>query len=258
MDQSLVIVDNSHHNCTVLTLNRPAKRNALTIDLMEKLCAAIEEVQNLPGQRALILKGAGTVFCAGLDLAEAQDNSLEEHSSKSIAKLLKTIYECPLVTIAAVHGAALAGGAGIMCACDLAIAESGTLLGFPEERRGLAAAQIMPYILRLLPRRLLHELVLLGENIDAHRAYEIGLINKVAKTYSSLPDALRFVESIAKGGPQASRADKKLMQQLEPVDFSKGLKLGYELHREVRHSDEAKEGMQAFLEKRPPQWNVDK
>lgn len=255
VDYSLIIVDRNHGNCAILTLNRPAKRNALTIDLMEALCEAIKQIQNLPDQRAIILKGAGSVFCAGLDLAEAGDMSLEERSSKSLGKLLKTIYECPLVTIAAVHGAALAGGAGIMCACDLAIAESETIFGFPETRRGIVAAQIMPFVMRLLSRRTLHELMLLGENIDTQRAYEIGLINKVAKTYSSLPDALKFVESIAKGAPNATACAKKLMQQLEPVDFNTGLKLGLDLHREIRHSEESKEGMQAFLEKRPPKWS---
>lgn len=254
MDKSLVLTDRSHKYCTLLTLNRPAKRNALTIDLMEVLCEAIIETQSLPEQRAIILKGAGPVFCAGLDLAEAEDLSLEERSSKSLGTLLKTIYECPLVTIASIHGAALAGGAGLMCACDLAIAETATIFGFPETRRGLVAAQIMPYIMRLLPRRLLYEMIYLGETIDTQRAYEIGLINKVAKTYSSLSDALKFVEAIAKGAPKATASAKKLMQQLEPVDFDKGLKLGFELHREIRHSDESKEGIQAFLEKRPPRW----
>lgn len=258
MDNSLVLVDRSHSHCTVLTLNRPAKRNALTIDLMELLCKAIEETQNLPEQRAIIFKGAGTVFCAGLDLSETQDMSLEEQSSKNVGRLLKTIYDCPLVTIAAVHGAALAGGAGVMCACDLAIAESETVFGFPETLRGLAPAQIMPFVMRFLPLRLLNELVLLGETVDAQRAYEIGLINKVAKTHSSLPEALKFVESIVKGAPNATANTKNLIKKLQPIDFNEALKLGLELHRSTRHGEECKEGIQAFLEKRLPRWNKPK
>lgn len=255
IDKSLVLVDRSHPHCTILTLNRPDKRNALTIDLMESLCNAIEATQNLPEQRAIILKGAGQVFCAGLDLSEAADMSREEHSSKSLGKILKTIYDCPLITIASVHGAALAGGAGIMCACDLVIAESGTIFGFPEIRRGLVPAQIMPFMMRLLPRRMLYELVLLGESIDVHRAFEIGLINKIAKTYGAFPEALKFVEFINKGGPEATARAKTLMQKFEPIDFNEGLKAGLELHRELRHSDESKEGIQAFLEKRSPRWS---
>ncbi len=97
--------------------------------------------------------------------------SLEERSSNCIGRLLRTIHQCPLITIAAVHGAALAGGAGVMCACDLAIAESGTIFGFPETRRGLVAAQIMPFVMRLLSRRSLNELIFLGETIEAQTCY---------------------------------------------------------------------------------------
>ena len=254
-DHPLVLVDRTHKHCTVLTLNRPDKRNALSIELMKAICIAIKETQSLPDQRAIILKGAGTVFCAGLDLSEALDMSLEERSSASVGILLQTIYDCPLITIAAVHGAALAGGAGVVCACDLAIAESGAVFGFPETRRGLIPAQIMPFILRLLPRRVLSELLFLGEPIEAHRAYEIGLINRVAKTYSALPEALKFVESIAHGAPDATAASKKLIQQLELMDLEEGLKIGYKLHREARQGDEAKEGLQAFQQKRPPCWS---
>lgn len=255
MNDSFIITDRSHKYCTILTLNRPEKRNALTIDLMESLCSAILETQNLTEQRAIIFKGAGSVFCAGLDLEEAQDLTKEEQSAKSIGRLLKTIYECPLVTIAAIHGAALAGGAGIICACDLAIAESASIFGFPEVRRGLVAAQIMPYLFRLLPKRLLQELVFLGESIDAQKAHEIHLINKISKTYSSLADALKYVEAIVKGAPKAMRRAKKFMHDLESVDFEKSLKLGFELHREIRQHEESKEGMKAFLEKRPPHWH---
>lgn len=252
--EPILLIDKDHPHCTVLTLNRPAKRNALNIELMKQLCLAIEDIENTPNQRAIILKGAGQVFCAGLDLSEAQDHSLEDQSAKMVAKVLKTIYECSLITIAAIHGAALAGGAGIVCACDLAIAETGTFIGLPETRRGLVAAQILPYILRLLPRRLLSELMFLGENIEAHRAYEIGFINKVSAHYASLPDALKFVESLVQGAPNATKCAKKLMQELEPVDFQKGAKLGFDLHVNLRKNEEFKEGIQAFKEKRPPYW----
>ncbi len=252
----ILTIDRSYPHCTVLILNRPNKRNALTIDLMNALSAAIEETQSLSEQRAIILKGAETVFCAGLDLSEAVDLSLEEPSSLGLGKLLKTIYECPLVTIAAVHGAALGGGAGIVCACDLAIAEPNTLFGFPETRRGLVPAQIMPFVIRMLPRRLLHELILLGDSIDSRRAYEIGLINKVTQPSSCLQEALKYVESLVKGAPRAASRVKKFIRQIDSVNMNESLKLGLALHREVRHCDESKEGMQAFLEKRAPSWSV--
>lgn len=249
-----ILIDRSYRYCTVLTLNRPDKRNALSIKLMQELCEAIEEVQNLPEQRVIIIKGAGSVFCAGLDLLEAADMSSEEQSSESIGRVLKAIYTCPLVTIAAVHGAVLAGGGGILAACDLAIAESGTIFGFPETRRGLVAAQIMPFLLRLLPKRILNQLIFLGETINIQRAYEVGLINEIAES-SAFTEALRFVESISQGAPQATASAKKFMQQLELVNFNEGLKLGFELHRKMRQGNESKEGIQAFLEKRSPNWD---
>jgi methylglutaconyl-CoA hydratase len=256
MEHSFIIVDQSHPHCTILTLDRPAKRNALNVELIDQVCAAIKQVESTTGQRAIIFKGAGNVFCAGLDLEEAQDPTLEERSAQSIAKLLTTIYDCPLVTIAAVHGVALAGGAGMMSACDLAIAETGTLLGLPETRRGLVAAQILPFVMPLLPRRLLHELILTGEPIEAHRAYDIGWINKVAKTYSALPDALKMAEIIFRGAPKATQHSKKLMQKLASLDVAEGLKIGLELHQAVRKGDEAQEGLKAFQEKRTPHWST--
>jgi methylglutaconyl-CoA hydratase len=254
MDEPLVLIDRKHPHCSVLILNRPNKRNALSIDLMKSLCEGIEESQSLPDQRVIILKGAGAVFSAGLDLEEAGNIALEESSALMVAKTLKTIYECPLVTIATVHGAALAGGAGLVCACDLAIAESSAIFGFPETRRGLVAAQIMPFVQRLVPFRLLNELIFLGDPIDAKRAYEIGLINKVSITYNGLCDALKYAESIIRGAPKATTKAKKLIQQLDTIDLYSGLKKGFELHHEVRQDNESIEGMRAFLEKRLPNW----
>jgi len=249
-----VKVERNYPHCTILTLNRPDKRNALTINLMNCLCEQIEEAQEIANQRAIIIKGAGPVFCAGMDLSEAMDESLEEASSKIIGRLMRTVYECPLITIAVVHGASLAGGAGLMCTCDLALAETNTLFGFPEIRRGLVAAQIMPYIKQLIPRRLLHEMIFLGETIDVHRAYEIGLINKISPANGGLTDALKYVEKIIKGAPKATKKAKRYIQMLDSLDFYEGLRAGLELHRQMRQEKESKEGMRAFLEKRLPHW----
>jgi methylglutaconyl-CoA hydratase len=250
MSESLVDIDRSHPHFTVLLLNRPSKRNALNIELMDQLIHAIEETQKLPNQRAIILKGAGAVFCAGLDLAEANDPMLEEASSKAIGRLFKTIDESPLVTIAAVHGAALAGGIGILCTCDLVVAESSTIFGLPETRRGLVAAQVMPYALRMIAKRFLAEMLLTGESVDVERAHEIGLVNKIVSTYSSLPEAIKFVDSILKGAPQATSMTKKLLRKPLPLLQEEYL----EVHRAARQGDEAKEGLKAYAEKRPPHW----
>lgn len=248
----MILTEQKPH-CTILTLNREEKRNALTIEMMDKLCLAIQEAQEKPGQRAIIFKGAGPVFCVGLDLNEIMDEKLHEISQK-VGQLLKTIDRSPLVTIAAVHGAALAGGLGILCACDLAIAQTKTIFGAPETRRGLVATRIMPYLMRFIPNRLLRELVLLGETINAERAYEVGLINKIAKN-TALSDALQFVDLLIKGAPQATLETKKLLHKLEPLDFDAGERLSDEIYRAIAQSHELKEGIASFYEKRNPQWD---
>ena len=188
----LVKIDHPKQGISVVSLNRPEKRNALNIDLMEQLCHAIEQVHRNPNQRAIILKGEGPVFCAGLDLAEANDDSKIETSSQWISRTLTTIYQSPLVTIAAVHGAALAGGAGLMTACDLAIASEEAVIGYPEIRRGLVAAQVMLFLVRQIGQRYARELLLLGELIDVQRALQFGLINRAVSQAELLPEAYRL------------------------------------------------------------------
>ena len=146
----LVRVNKDHEGITLITLNRPEKRNALNIALMSCLCDAIDAAVNDSTQRVVVIKGEGDVFCAGLDLSEAQDPEKTEQSTYSVARMLTTIQKCPCATIAAVHGAVFAGGAGLMAACDFVVAEEMTLFGFPETRRGLIPAQVMALLMRQL------------------------------------------------------------------------------------------------------------
>src|SRR5207302_3646747 len=117
---------------TVVTLNRPERRNSLTIELLNELISAVRVASDQPNERVLILRGAGAAFCTGLDLKEAADQTKAHATAKMVAKTLITIAETRLVTIAAVHGAAVAGGAGIMSACDFVVAAEKTKIGYPE------------------------------------------------------------------------------------------------------------------------------
>jgi len=130
----LVLEEHTQPGVTVLTLNRPEKRNALNIPLLEALCASVARASVREGQRVLIIRGAGPVFCAGLDLREAQDHELTVRSGDLVRAMLEGLYRCPCVTVAAVQGAALAGGAGLMAACDIAIAAMNTKLGWAFPR----------------------------------------------------------------------------------------------------------------------------
>src|SRR2546430_13974566 len=135
----VVLVEKPSPQITVLTLNRPERRNSLTIELLSELISAITVAPDQPDERVLILRGAGAAFCTGLDLKEAAVSTKAHATAELVAKTLITLAETRLATIAAVHGAAVAGGAGIMSACDFVVAASRTKNGYPEVRRGLLA-----------------------------------------------------------------------------------------------------------------------
>src|ERR1043166_8253126 len=175
----VVLIEKKTPQITVLTLNRPERRNSLSLQLLTELIAAIKVASDEPAERVLILRGAGAAFCTGLDLKEASDHTKAHATADLVAKVLITLSQTRLVTIAAVHGAAVAGGAGIMSACDYVIAAAKTKLGYPEVRRGLVAGLVMTFLRRQLRERDIRELLLGSDLIDAERAREIGLVNRV-------------------------------------------------------------------------------
>jgi methylglutaconyl-CoA hydratase len=254
MNHSPLSVDRSHPGITLLTLNRPEKRNALNLELMELLCQAITESQSLPDQRALIITGAGPLFCSGMDLKESLLPDYVEPLAKMIARLLTTLYSSPLVTIAAVHGAAIAGGAGVMSACDFAIAATGTKIGYPEVHRGLVAAQVATLLRRQLQERQVRELLLLGELIEAERALAIGLINSITSIERLLPDALLLARRAQQGAPVAIAETKRLIAALAQKSLDDDLAIAIDFHHRARLSSESQEGITAFLQKRTPSW----
>jgi methylglutaconyl-CoA hydratase len=243
---------------TLITLNRPERRNALSLELMSALCSAIDDAGRDPTRRAIILRGAGEGFCAGLDLKEAQARGSHESSAKSVATMLRTVHQSNLVTIAAVHGHAMAGGAGLMAACDLALVASGTKIGYPEVRRGLVPALVSTLLRHQIGERHLRELFLTAEPITAERALEIGLINRVVNGGADqvLDEALKLAETVAEGAPGALSATKRLLAQLKPSTFEKDLETALTFHDQARTGDEAAEGIAAFTEKRKPKWRA--
>src|SRR6202011_3300134 len=204
----VVLVEKQTPQITVLTLNRPERRNALTIELMSELAAAIENANADAKQRVLILRGAGKAFCTGLDLQEAV--KVEPHlTAETVARTLFALAETRLVTIATVHGAAVAGGAGIMSACDFVIAAERTKIGYPEVRRGLVAGLVMTFLRRQLRERDLRELLLASELIDAERAREIGLVNRVVPSSELEDETKKIAASVLQGAPSAIANSKR-------------------------------------------------
>src|SRR3982750_4672538 len=154
---SVLLIEKQSPQISVVTLNRPERRNALTLELLTELCTAINVAAEQPEQRVLIFRGAGAAFCTGLDLKEAADQTKAHATAEMVANTLIAISQTRLVTIAAIHGAAVAGGAGIMSACDFVVAAQGTKIGYPEVRRGLVAGLVMTFLRRQISERNLRE-----------------------------------------------------------------------------------------------------
>ena len=250
----VVLVEKQTPQITRVTLNRPERRNALTIEMMTELTEAIEKAAADEIQRVLILRGAGAAFCTGLDLNEAAEMHKAHASAEMVAKTLFTLSQTRLVTIAVVHGAAVAGGAGIMSACEFVIAAERTKIGYPEVRRGLVAGLVMTFLRRQLRERDLRELLLMSELIDAKRAQEIGLVNRVVPPNDLDTAAQEIAAAILQGAPGAVTNSKRLIEELWSSSVAEDIELALRHHMEARESDEAKEGIAAFLEKRPPKW----
>ncbi len=260
MNSPLIQIENEGPHITVLTLNRPERRNALNLPLMEELCRAVERIGGKENQRVLLIRGAGKAFCAGLDLKEAMNSKTSSSSqqfAKAVARTLITVWEVPLVTIAVVQGAAVAGGAGLMSACDFAVAEEGAIFGYPEVKRGLAAAFVMNFLRRQIRERDLKELLFTGELIPAQRALEIGLLNRVVPKYLLLSTALEIANKVMQGAPGAIAGSKKAIDQPGISTIRKEFEQSLAVHMKARDSAEALEGIKAFLEKRPPNWVPD-
>ncbi len=254
MSPQFVLTERLNAYTTALTLNRPERRNALSLDLMHQLGCAVESVAQDSSQRVLILRGAGEVFCAGLDLKEASEAGKTDSSAHAVARTLLAVHGCPLITIAAIHGAAMAGGAGLMSCCDFVVAAEGTKIGYPEVRRGLIAALVLTFLQRQLRERHIRELLLLAEPIDAQRALEIGLINRIVPKSDLLNEALKIAATCVQGAPQAIATTKKQLADFRPPSVADDIEKAVHSHLGARSSDEAQEGMAAFLEKRPPKW----
>jgi methylglutaconyl-CoA hydratase len=250
----VVLIEKDSPQITVVTLNRPERRNALTLELLAELRAAITVASEQPEQRVLILRGAGAAFCTGLDLKEAADTTKAHAIAEMVANTLIAISQTRLVMIAAVHGAAVAGGAGIMSACDFVVAAEGTKIGYPEVRRGLVAGLVMTFLRRQVGERNMRELLFGGELFDTARAKEIGLVNRVVGPDGMMSEARKFAASVLQGAPGAVRQTKRLVEELWWRSVKEDVDLALKYHMQARESADAREGIAAFNEKRKPNW----
>lgn len=252
----LVMCSTLRKGLVKLTLNRPERRNALSIELLADLTNALDRLAEDGTTRVVILCANGSAFSSGMDLAQASDPKLIDQGARAIARTLQLLRSSALITIAAVHGGAYAGGAGLMAACDMAIGSMELQIGFPEARRGLLPALICSILSTKVREGDLRELFLVGNSIDALRAMQIGLLQRVVPFEQLLSTAEEMADGILKGGPKTIIATKRLISQAYVAPEAVSIAHMIELHSQARSSDEANEGLKAFLEKRLPSWSV--
>lgn len=241
----------------VIAINRPDKRGALSRALIAALSDAIHRAAKDDDARCIILTGTGPAFCAGMDLDELR-GTLTDTSEQvwddalKLSALYELIYTLPKPTIAAVNGAAVAGGAGLVTVCDLAFAVPTAKFGYPEVRRGLVAAMVMPHLLRHVGERMARLLLIGGELIDAATASQCGLINGVVPPESLMDEALKLAKACAEGGPKALAMTKDLLRKCSRQ--SVGVDELAKASAEPRLTSECREGLTAFFEKKPLPW----
>lgn len=242
-----------------ITLDRPEVRNALSGELMEAIGEGVEAFETDRAVRAIVITGAGTSFCAGADLRsmrtshESSDDA-NRADARRMGSLFHRVGSCRKPVLARVHGPAIGGGVGLMAACDIVIAAESTRFQFSEVRLGIVPAVISPFCIRRLGPVTATRLFLTGEAIDAKTALAHGLVDIVAPD-ATLDEAVEKVcADLGKGGPAALIAAKELVARVTRMDGAEALDYTAELIARLRVSDEAIEGMTAFLEKRPAAW----
>lgn len=256
-----ITLDATRAGVAIVTLNRPEKHNAFNAMVIAELTDAFENLRGEDHLRMVILRGNGKSFSAGADLdwmkAAAHYTQKEnEDDALALAEMLRRLYELPQMTLALVHGAAMGGGAGLVAACDVAVAMRSATFRFSEVRLGLTPATISPYVIEAIGPRMAKALFVTGESFDAAYAETIGLVQY---TVADETEMATMEEHLSKlmfdTAPGAVAAAKALVHEVT------GLQINASLSRETakriaarRASDEGREGLAAFLEKRRPSW----
>ncbi len=236
----------------VVTINRPEAKNAMTKAAAEGIAAAMDRLDSDDNLRVGILTGAGGTFCSGMDLKGFLRGESPSIEGRGFGGIVQKPPEKPL--IAAVEGYALAGGLELMIACDLVVANTGAKFGIPEVKRGLvAAAGGVMMLPDQIPERIAMELALTGDFIDAARAYELGLINRITDG-EALAAAKELAASIVANGPLAVRVSKQVIKQSRGWPMDERYTRQTQLIAPVFVSEDAREGAAAFAEKRAPNW----
>jgi methylglutaconyl-CoA hydratase len=241
-----------------ITLNRPEKRNAISFELIDDLLRAFEEVSKSEAI-VLVLTGAGKAFCSGMDLENLKgllgrtaEQNLQD--SQTMARLFRTLYEFPKVTIAAVNGPAIAGGSGLALLCDFTLAAAEAKFGYTEVRIGFVPAIVSTFLLRQVGEKQARDLLLTGRIFGAEEALRLGLVNEIIAADQLANRAKELAAQIMENSSSSLRATKQLLTDHARLELDAQLGAAVRENAGIRSTADFREGISSFLEKRKPVW----
>jgi methylglutaconyl-CoA hydratase len=242
-----------------VTLNRPDKRNAINYELIEDLLAVLDETAK-SSAHILILTGAGKAFCSGMDLenlkalsGRSPEQSLKD--SETMARLFRSLYDFPKPTIAAVNGAAIAGGCGLATLCDFTLAVPEAKFGYTEVRIGFVPAIVSTFLLRQIGEKHARDLLLTGRIIGAEEAHRMGLISEVVTPEKLILRARELAAQLMENSPASLASTKQLLSDHARHELDLQIQAAVRENAGIRSTHDFREGISSFLEKRKPQWS---
>jgi methylglutaconyl-CoA hydratase len=241
-----------------ITLNRPQRRNAMTPEMQMELISVFEETA-VSECRVVVLSGAGEAFCSGLDLSVLEklhgETALDHRAdAERIARLFLALHELPMPTIAAVNGAAIAGGCGLALICDFTVATPAAKFGFTEVRIGFVPALVSAFVVLQMGDKRSRDLLLTGRIFDANEALRVGLVTEIVPAEDLARRVLSLAETLIANSPQSLAATKRLMAEQHKEWLDAAIVAAIESNAQARASTDFQEGVTAFLEKRKPVW----
>lgn len=246
-------------NVATITFNRPEKRNALSVQLIDELMAALDEIEKSSAQ-AVIVTGAGKAFCAGMDLdglkgliGKTHEENIKD--SERTARMFRRVYDFSLPTIAAVNGAAIAGGTAMATMCDFTLAVPNAKFGYTEVRIGFVPAIVSSILVWQVGHKIARDVLLSGRTFDADDAYRFGLVNEVVDPERLMQRAKELAVELTQNSPSSMRITKKLINGFIAAQLDQQIAAAIQDNAGVRTTDDFREGITSFLEKRKPHWS---